>query len=163
MQKKKYPYRIVLEARAEKKREAGRFAATCRKRLERAEEELTRRAHAVEDCRRQREAAQRALDEMSVGPAKARHVVEHLEYLAELKQKQGEAEASVIEQRAEVGRAVGTLEQAVSALAEAARDEQAAENHREDWHRERRREEERAEQKRLDELGSIFHGRRRHG
>lgn len=160
MQKKKYPYQVVLDARAEKKRQAELFVKSCREQLEQAEEELACRVRAVEGCARVCAAAQQALDELSRSPAKARLVVEHLEYIAELQQQQGEAEARAVEQREVVARAAGTVEQALSALTEAARDEKAVENHREDWRHERRREEARAEQKRLDEAGSILHGRR---
>jgi flagellar export protein FliJ len=161
MPKKKYPYQVVLDVRAEKKREAGRVVASCREQLEEAEAELARRVRAVEESRRLHADAQQVLDELSTGPAKVRHVVEHREYVAELKHKERESEARVAEQRVEVARAAGALERAMSALVEAAREEQAAENHLADWRREQRREEERAEQKRFDEIGTAFYGRRR--
>ena len=163
MSKKKYPYQVVLDARAEKKREASRLVQTCYDQLELAKAEAERLRLAAGDCRRLRVDAQLELNELSSGPAKGYQLVEHLGYVAGLKQFEAEAEARLAAQQAVVARAAGELERALAALVEAARDEQASEKHLEDWLRERRREEERAEQKRLDEIGSIFHGRRSPG
>jgi flagellar biosynthesis chaperone FliJ len=160
MPKKKYPYQVVLDARAEKKREASLLVKSRREQLEAARAKLDLLGLAFEECRRRRVTAQHALKELSSGPAKGYQLVEHLDYVEELKQGEAEAGALVKEQLAVVTRAVGLLEQAGMALVEAARDEQAAEKHLEGWLRERHREEERAEQKRLDEIGSIFHSRR---
>jgi uncharacterized NAD(P)/FAD-binding protein YdhS len=163
MPKKKYPYQVVLDDRAEKKREACRLVETCREQLELAEAESERLRLAADECRRLRMAAQRELTELSSGTVKGYQIVEHLDYVAELKHREAESKARVAEQQVVVARAASVLERAMTMLVEAARDEQASEKHLEDWLRERRREEERVEQKRLDEIGSIFHGRRSPG
>ena len=160
MPKKRYPYQVVLDARVEKRCEASRLVKTCREQLELADEKLESLRLDVVGCRRLRADAQRELTELSSGPAKGYQMVEHLDYVAELKQRESEAEARLAEQQMVVARAAAVLERALTALVEAARDEQASEKHLKDWLCERRREEERAEQKRLDEIGSIFHGRR---
>jgi len=160
MPKKKYPYQVVLDARAEKKREARLLVESRREQLEEARARHKPLCLDFKERRRRRVAAEHALKELSSGPAKGYQMVEHLDYVEELKEFEAAAAALFKEQLAEVTRAVGLLEQAGVALVEAARDEQAAEKHLEGWLRERRREEERAEQKQLDEIGSIFHGRR---
>lgn len=157
----KYDLQRLLEMRERAREEAGLYLAECRRQLAAAEAESERRKQAVEDCRRAQTDAQQQLIEKSSGGMKSSEIVHHRAHLAYLREQETQLLAAVEEQKRVIERAAQTVEKALGALQEAAKETKVIEKHRENWRLAKRIETTRREQKTNDEIGGLLHDRQR--
>ena len=155
----KYRLQSVMDVRERAKQEAARVVALRRSQLAEAEEELARRAAALERCReQQRDARAKMLAEGERG-AEARRLVQYRTHLSDLRAREQELSESVSQQRLAVARAEREVEAALTNLAEASKEFRVVEKHRERWREDRRREAVRREQKSGDEIAATLRRR----
>lgn len=161
MSKRKYRLEPVLHVRERARQEAGQRVAERRRILAEAEAELSRRQQCVVECRARQTKAQARMMREFVQGTEAHNLVEYRTHLDDLKQLERHLEEQAAQQQAVVTRATDDVENALAALAEAAKEVKVIEKHREEWAARNRREETRRDQKLSDEIGSILHGRRK--
>lgn len=158
---KKYDLQRLLEMRERAREEAAIYLAECRRQLTAAENELEKRKQAVEDCRQAQNDAQQQLIEKSNGGMKSSEIVRFRLHLADLREQETQLLAAVEEQTRAVERAAQTIEKALDALREAAKETKVIEKHRENWQHAKQVETTRREQKTNDEIGGLLHDRKR--
>lgn len=141
--------------------EAAIYLAECRRLLSRAENELTERKQAVEDCRQMQRDTQNQLIEKSKKGMKSSEAVTYRQHLIDLRESETQLLSAVEEQKRAVERAAQTVEKALGALQESAKETKVIEKHRENWTSVKRIETARREQKTNDEIGAILHERQK--
>lgn len=157
----KYDLQRLLEMRERAREEAGLYLAECRRQLSIAENELEKRKQAVIDCRQAQNDAQQQLTEKASGGMKSGEIARYRAHLIYLREQETQLLAAVAEQQRAVERAAQTVEKALGALQEAAKETKVIEKHRENWQLAKRIETTRREQKTNDEIGGLLHDRRR--
>jgi flagellar export protein FliJ len=157
----KYNLQRLLEMRERAREEAGFYLAECRRLLNAAEEELEKRKQAVEDCRESQRKTQQQMIEKSGGGIKSSEIVRFRQHLVDLRERETEILTAVEEQKRAVERAEQTVEKALGALNEAAKETKVIEKHRENWTSANRVDAARREQKTNDEIGAILHERQK--
>jgi flagellar export protein FliJ len=157
----KYNLQRLLEMRERAREKASLFLAECRRQLSIAENELNNRKKSVEDCRQAQRKTQAQMIEKSSPGIKSSEIVRFRQHLADLRENEIKLIATVEEQKRTVERAGQTVEKALTALNEAAKETKVIEKHREKWQAEQKTANERREQKSNDEIGAILHERQR--
>lgn len=155
----KYNLQRLLEMRGRTRDETAIHLAECRRLLTAAENQLSERKQAVEDCRDGQRETQNQLIENSKSGMKSSEIVRYRQHLTDLREREIQLLAAVEEQRKAVERHAQTVEKALGALQEAARETKVIEKHRENWASVKRTETARREQKTNDEIGAILHER----
>lgn len=157
----KYNLQRLLEMRERSRDEAAVYLAECRRLLTAAEDELKNRNQAVEDCRKAQRETERQMIEKSGGGIKSMEIVRFRQHLADLREREAELTTAVEEQKRAVERHAQTVEKALGALNEAAKETKVIEKHRENWTTAKRIDANRREQKTNDEIGAILHERQK--
>lgn len=157
----KYNLQRLLEMRERAREEAAIYLAECRRLLTVAEDELAQRRQAVEDCRQAQIDAQNQLIERSKSGMKSSEAVRYRQHFTDLREQETQFIAAVEEQKRAVERAALTVEKALAALQETAKDTKVIEKHREHWTSAKQLESTRREQKTNDEIGAILHERQK--
>lgn len=160
-QQEKYNLQRLLEMRERARDEAGVYLAECRRLLNAAEAELEKRKQAVEDCRTAQVEIQTQLFEKSRGGMKSSEAVRFRRHSIDLRESEAELLTAVEEQNRTIERAAQTVEKALLALNEAAKETKVIEKHRENWTSANRLNQTRREQKTNDEIGAILHERQK--
>ena len=161
MKAKKYRLETVLGIRGRAKDEAAKGVAARLQQLEKAEEELNYRRRRLQACYERQDQAQTLMNtELNKG-LQARSILEHQNYLNDLRKTEAQLQEEVEKQIQTVARAEKELEAAREKLIEAARELKAIEVHKTNWQDSERAQENRRSQKISDEIGAILHGRRK--
>ena len=145
--------------RARARDEAAVYLGECRKILAAAEAELEKRRRAVEDCRNAQRATQTQLNEKFGGGMKTSEILRFRQHLIVLREHETVLIEAVEEQKRAVERHAQTVDKALAALREAAKETKVIEKHRERWAQEKRLATARREQKTNDEISAILHER----
>jgi flagellar export protein FliJ len=153
MSKRKYRLEPVLTVRNKAKEEAAKHLAICRDILAGAINELKEKEEAVLDCIREQALVQESMFEKSTNGIQAKDLVQYRSHLSHLRCKEEELITEVQKQRIAVSKAERDVEQALSELAEAAKEVLVIEKHYESWLKQQTRDQAIREQKQNDEIG----------
>lgn len=157
MKKTDYRLQTVLEIRTNKKDEAAKGVAACLATLEEEEIELNRKQNALDHCHEMKIKADYQLNKLINKGLAAHLVLQHRNYLNDLKSLEIKLESELEEQKHNVETAKRYLEISRLKLIESTKELQAIENHKSNWKTSEYVRKSKKEQKLSDEIGLILH------
>lgn len=161
MKKTKYRLQTVLEIRTQKKEEAAKGVAVCLANLENEEIELKRRINILQDCLENQRKAKIKMNEQFYKGLSAHTVLQHRNYIEDLKVSEIELKSEVEQQKQILETAKMQLEISRRDLIESTKELQAIENHKSNWKEVEINKKNKREQKISDEIGLILHGQKK--